>query len=538
MSRKYYIYALTAISTLSLIIYLVIPLASRETKIYYNREMYDKKHEILDINRKHNNVNTPNIVIILADDLGKTDISLYDQAEITTPRIDSIGTNGVTFNQAYCTSPICSPSRAGLLTGRYQQRFGYEMQPMVRYPRNRLEYLYAKHVLDMGNWKIREMMRYPSKEDVENQGLPESEITIGEMLQSAGYNTGILGKWHLGLDEEFLPHNRGFNYHYGFYEAFSLYAPEETPDIVNYKHDYFANRHIWKMGRKDYCSLVKNGTVIEDNEYLTYTLAHETINFIEKSHDENKPFMVYVPFSAPHTPFQAPISHYEKLSHIKDENKRVYYAMILALDEAVGMILDKLEELHIDNNTLIFFASDNGGAVYTGATENAPLKGGKMTSFEGGLNIPFMMQWKGVIPRGKIYDKPVSLVDIFKTVSDETHCQLPNDRVYDGVNLIPYIQNKKDGSPHETLFWRCDYSKTVLKDGWKLIIDEKRNRFFLYDLKTDHEEKNNIAFKHADIVRELMKELRAWEDGLADPLWPNVIEYRHEEDGHEYFFAI
>ncbi len=525
--------------------FLLLPLASRRYAISFNDEMIAKKEEFLAEVRKedpagnrsaHRTEEPPNILIITADDLGLTDISLYGSRQVDTPHMDAIGTDGVIFTDAYCTSPICSPSRASMLTGRYQQRYGFELQPQNRYPRNRLEYYVFKFFIDTGNWVLVEPPEVPKKKDVEKQGLPPSEITLAELLGAGGYETGIIGKWHLGFNDPFIPNNRGFDYQYGFYEAFSLYAPVDHPDIVNYRHDYFANKHIWKQERSGPCAVRRNHEVVEEEEYLTTRIAEEAVEYL--SNHQNDRFFLYVPFSAPHTPFQAPEEYVDMFSHVEDENKRVYYAMIKALDDGVGMIMQALEELGLEENTIVMFASDNGGASYTGATENEPLKGGKFTNFEGGLSVPYMIRWKGVLPEGELYEHPVSLLDFFATSAELAGVQLPDDREYDGVNLVPYVTGEKDEKPHGALFWRAGFNKAVRKGPWKLIIDEQADRTLLYDLEADRVEQNNVAEDHPDVVRELKKALREWEKGLTGPLWPRVMDYRFTIDGEEFMFAL
>jgi arylsulfatase A-like enzyme len=478
----------------------------------------------------------PNILIITADDLGLTDMSLYGGPHVDTPHMDAIGTEGVIFTDAYCTSPICSPSRASMLTGRYQQRYGYEVQPQNRYPRNRLEYYVFKFFIDTGNWVLVEQPEVPRKKDIAKQGLPPSEITLAELLEAGGYETGIIGKWHLGFNDPFIPNNRGFDYQYGFYEAFSLYAPVDHPDIVNYRHDYFANKHIWKQERKGPCAIRRNHEIIEEDEYLTTRIAEEAVRYLRDYRDNR--FFLNVSFSAPHTPFQAPEKYVDMFSHVEDKNKRVYYAMIKALDDGVGMIMHALEELGLEENTIVMFASDNGGATYTGATDNAPLKGGKFTNFEGGLSVPCMMRWKGVLPEGMLYEHPVSLLDFFNTAAAVTDIGLPDDRVYDGVDLIPYLTGEKLERPHDALFWRAGYNKAVRKGPWKLIIDEKAGRTLLYNLEADRTEQNNLAEEQPDIVRELKQVLSEWEKELMEPLWPRVMDYRFTIDGEEFMFAL
>mgnify|MGYP006292620121 CR=1 FL=1 len=525
---------------------LLLPLANRRHAISFNEEMIAKKEEFLAkvrereqtrvLNGKQYTEEPPNILIITADDLGLTDMSLYGGRHVDTPYMDAIGTEGVIFTDAYCTSPICSPSRASMLTGRYQQRYGYEVQPQNRYPRNRLEYYVFKFFIDTGNWVLVEQPEVPLKKDIAKQGLPPSEITLAELLGAGGYETGIIGKWHLGFNDPFIPNNRGFDYQYGFYEAFSLYAPVDNPDVVNYRHDYFANKHIWKQERKGPCAIRRNHEIIEEDEYLTDRIAEEAVRYLRDHRDDR--FFLYVPFSAPHTPFQAPEKYVDMFSHVEDKNKRVYYAMIKALDDGVGTIMHALEELGLEENTIVMFASDNGGATYTGATENAPLKGGKFTNFEGGLSVPCMIRWKGVLPEGKLYEHPVSLFDFFSTAAAVTDMGLPDDRVYDGVDLIPYVTGEKQGKPHEVLFWRAGYNKAVRKGPWKLIIDEKAGRTLLYNLEADRIEQNNLAEDHPDVVRELKQALLEWEKELIEPLWPRVMDYRYIIDGKEFMFAL
>ena len=543
--KKLILFAVLIVSA-GFLAFLLLPLANRRHAISFNEEMIAKKEEFLAkvrereqtrvLNGKQYTEEPPNILIITADDLGLTDMSLYGGRHVDTPYMDAIGTEGVIFTDAYCTSPICSPSRASMLTGRYQQRYGYEVQPQNRYPRNRLEYYVFKFFIDTGNWVLVEQPEVPLKKDIAKQGLPPSEITLAELLGAGGYETGIIGKWHLGFNDPFIPNNRGFDYQYGFYEAFSLYAPVDNPDVVNYRHDYFANKHIWKQERKGPCAIRRNHEIIEEDEYLTDRIAEEAVRYLRDHRDDR--FFLYVPFSAPHTPFQAPEKYVDMFSHVEDKNKRVYYAMIKALDDGVGTIMHALEELGLEENTIVMFASDNGGATYTGATENAPLKGGKFTNFEGGLSVPCMIRWKGVLPEGKLYEHPVSLFDFFSTAAAVTDMGLPDDRVYDGVDLIPYVTGEKQGKPHEVLFWRAGYNKAVRKGPWKLIIDEKAGRTLLYNLEADRIEQNNLAEDHPDVVRELKQALLEWEKELIEPLWPRVMDYRYIIDGKEFMFAL
>jgi arylsulfatase A-like enzyme len=526
----------------ALLIYALFPLSSREFIIGVDEKLLRGKEEFLrKLHRDARSVSPgdtrpPNIVLILADDLGKTDISLYGSPHVHTANMDSIGREGVVFTEAYCTAPICAPSRASLLTGRYQQRFGFELQPHDRYPRNRLERFLYRQLLRGENWIVSDAASFPRRRDIEGQGLPSSEITLAELLHAMGYVTGIIGKWHLGYEEPFIPNNRGFDYQYGFYEAFSLYAPVDDPGIINHRHDHFANRHIWKKGRSGNSAIRRNHEVIEEDEYLTTKIGKEAVRFIRSR--DSEPFFLYIPFSAPHTPFQVTAAYYDMFFHVDDTNKRVYYAMIQALDDAVGNILNALEERGLEEHTLVFFASDNGGAIYTGATDNAPLKGGKFSYYEGGVNVPFMLRWKGRIEPGSVYDAPVSLMDIFATSVAAASGQFPGDRIYDGVDLLPFITGENTDQPHETLYWRADFNRAVRREGWKGIMNEKHGTRQLYDLQSDKAERFDRAGTRTDVLDALDTILEQWEKQLPPPLWPPVMEYRLNLDGEDHYFSI
>lgn len=534
-TRKFWLTVIFILGTL--IAFLLYPLSSNKWEFEFDAEKLNFKQKFLSsLETPDSSDKRPNIIIILADDLGKTDISLYGSKFVKTPYIDGIGHNGVVCTEGYVTSPICSPSRASMLTGRYQQRFGYEVQPQNRYPRNRLEYYFFKYLMDTGNWIVRSEDSYPTQDAINNQGLPPTEITLAELLQNVGYRTGIIGKWHLGFKNDiFLPNNFGFDYQYGFYEAFSMYADTTDKNIINQHHTDFTDWYIWGQGRKGGFAIRRNDVIIEEKEYVTTKIAKEAINFIDRN--KENPFFLYVPFNAPHTPFQVTKEYFDQFSHIQDRNKRVYYAMIKALDDAVGMILQKLKEDGLEENTIIFFASDNGGAVYTQATTNAPLKGGKISPFEGGLNVPLMIQWKTQIPSGLVYQHLVNVMDFFKTAVDLAQVNLPTDRTYDGVNLIPFITGKVKEKPHPALYWRSPSCKAIRKDNWKLITN--RGEVLLYNMADDKEEKQNLAQQYPDVVQELMQAIAHWEKGLISPLWPQIMDYRFViSKEEEYIFTF
>jgi arylsulfatase A-like enzyme len=474
---------------------------------------------------------------LLADDLGKTDISLYGSPHLQTPHIDSIGRDGVTFTEGYITSPICSPSRAGLLTGRYQQRFGFELIIHERYPRNRLEYYGFKRLLAHDDWRPIDDIAVPEFDDVLAQGLPASEITLAELLSPLGYRTAIIGKWHLGSGPQAIPSHRGFDYQYGFYGAQSLYTNPRRPDIVNQHHDYyFADRFMWSAHREGNCVLRRNDEPVDDDLYLTERLAHESSAFIRQH--RNEPFFLYVPFSAPHTPFQVPRSYFDRFASEPDVNKRVYLGMIAALDDAVGEILDTLRETGLQEQTLVFFLSDNGGATYTRATDNAPLRGGKFTNFEGGINIPFLMRWKGRLPSGVRFTAPVSSLDVFATAAAVAGSNLPTDRPYDGKNLLPFLAHGETAQVHPALYWRSMYTKAIRQGRYKLLHDEKAARTVLFDLDADKSETTDLAPRLPAVVADLMQQLGRWESELQSPLWPRVMDYHHRDRDGVYYFPL
>lgn len=516
--------------------YLFWPLTSKQFEIVFDSEKIAEKQEYLRSISK-DTASKPNIVVIIADDLGKTDISLYGTPPITTPHIDSIGLKGMTFTEGYITSPICAPSRAGMLTGRYQQRFGFEYQPHDRYPKNRLELFVYKNFIATGNWLVAEQIAFPRFQDIVNNGIPPSETLLSEILQKAGYRTGIVGKWHLGGGDHAIPINRGFDYQYGFYEAYSLYMADTShPDIINQRHKDFSDPFIWGKGRSGNCAIRKNHSVIEEKFYLTDRIAEEANAFVDRNAEN--PFFLYVPFLAPHTPFQATKDYYDRLSHIEDRNKRVYNAMIWQLDDAVGSIIRHLEEKGLMENTIIFFLSDNGGATYTEATENAPLKGGKFTNFEGGLNVPFMVRWDGHITPKSTYTEPVISMDIFATALELAHVTPNENRSLDGVSLLSVLTNSVQEPMHQTLCWRSGYNRAIRHGNWKWVSDGLSGNQVLYDLTADKEEQQDLLATYPDTVVKLKQLHAEWEADMMNPKWPRVMDYRWWDGDTPYYFPL
>ncbi|TBR44820.1 sulfatase [Marinomonas agarivorans] len=358
--------------------------------------------------------NMPNIVVILADDLGYNDVGFTGKTDIQTPNIDQLAHDGVTFNNGYVTHPYCGPSRSGMLTGRYQARFGME---------NNVTYApYDPHM-----------------------GLPLSETLFPEHLQKAGYKTGIVGKWHLGGALHFQPQNRGFDYFYGFLGGGHNYFPNDV--AVGHPDEYWM-------------PLVENGKPAKFDEYLTTALSRHAAQFITENAGK-QPFMMYVSYNAPHTPLHATQEDMEKYRHIKDKNRQIYAAMVDSMDQGVGMIVNSLKESGEFDNTLIFFLSDNGG-VYPEAwlpkfdwADNAPFRRGKVALLEGGVHVPFIAHWPKGLPQGVEFDGLVSSLDIAKTSLELANIDTSTMKL-EGKNLIPYVNGKKKDSPHEALFWRFE----------------------------------------------------------------------------------
>lgn len=277
----------------------IVSTMSEHWDIDSNEEEVSKKEKILGSLPSTSKSDKPNIILIMADALGKFEVSGYGATHIETPNIDAIGENGIRFKDAYVTAPICAPSRAGILTGKYQQRYGFETQPMEFYPTKKLEYTVGKNAKRLGDWKVSTPPSYPKTSEIERQGIPQNEINLAEVLKASGYSTGIIGKWHLGHGEEHLPNSRGFDYQYEFYGAFSLYTPKQsTPGYVNHVQDDLSATHQWEMKRNDNAAIRENDKVVTEEDYLTYAIRDRAKSYISSHKDSN--FFLYLSFNAPH----------------------------------------------------------------------------------------------------------------------------------------------------------------------------------------------------------------------------------------------
>lgn len=423
----------------------------------------------------------PNVIIILTDDQGYADVGFNGSTEIPTPEIDRIANNGVVFTSGYVSYAVCGPSRAGLLTGRYQDRFGFSKNPLLA-PKD------------------------------PQMGLPLSEETMADLLKNVGYTTGVFGKWHMGAHPDLIPNKRGFDEFYGFLSGGHRYFPEEyvLQDLTEAKTQIDGYR----------TKLLRNTTRVEETEYLTDALSREAVDFVERHHEE--PFFIYLSYNAPHTPLQATEKYLKRFSHIEDKKRRTYAAMVSAVDDGVGALLDKLEELKIDENTLVFFLSDNGGPSPHNSSDNAPLRGFKGDFYEGGIRVPFAVQWKGVIPAGIKYDHPVISLDIFSTAAAVSKATPKNS--LDGVNLVPYLTGAIQDVPHEELFWRnYNNAKFAVRtaDSKQITVGEKVE---LFDIQKDISEKVNLASEQLSRVEKLRRIVKEWESTLMDPIFMGLSE--------------
>ncbi|MCB0793140.1 MAG: sulfatase-like hydrolase/transferase [Flavobacteriales bacterium] len=473
----------------------------------------------------------PDLILIVVDDLGWSDIGLHGQDRICTPNIDRIGLEGAIFDRGYVTSSACSPSRAALLTGRYQQRFGHEHQPVPRYARNLVERAVFAVMPTFRPLVPNKVHPRPTASEIQEQGLPPSETTLAELLSIAGYRTGMVGKWHLGTTPDRVPCARGFSQHYGFHEAFTLYMDPEATDVLNTPiKGQFMDRHQWRSaaGRTGACSILRDcGERCEPPQHLTRAFTDEAIAFLSASDD--RPSFLYLAYSAPHVPLQALSSYHEAVAHVEDPVQRTYLAMILQLDDEIGRLLDHLEQRGTAENTLLVFISDNGGAAYNGTTDNAPLRGGKLTDFEGGLRVPFLIRWPQVIPNGTTYSHPVISMDVFATLARAAGVVPPSEKRWDGVDLLSALNTREPA--HEALFWRVGANRAVRKGSWKLIENDLSRTSMLFDLESDPGELKDLSTFRPDLVTELRVLHAAWSTGNVGPIWPNSARYVLKERG-------
>lgn len=464
----------------------------------------------------------PNIILIVADDLGYNDITFngggFGGGAVPTPNIDAIGREGASFEQGYAANATCSPSRAALMTGRYPARFGFEFTAVPSaFARNIADTLrndphppiyYADRVRDLP----------PTPE----MGVPASEITIAEVLRERGYHTMHIGKWHLGDAPALRPEAQGFDESLGFMAGAGKYATDNDPNSVGARLSFDPIDHfLWAYG--PFAVQWNGGQRFAPDRYLTDYFTEQAVSAIHAN--RNRPFFLYLAYNAPHTPLQASREDYDALPQIEDHTARVYGAMIRALDRGVGEVMAALRANGLDENTIVIFTSDNGGAWYTGLPDiNRPFRGWKATFFEGGVRVPMFVRWPGRIAPGQRLPGPADHIDVFTTAAAAAGATLPADRVIDGVNLLPFAENQTQGTPHRAVFWRSGHYRSVRVGDWKLQVSERPQRVWLFNLAADPYEHNDLSAQEPDRVRELRAVLDAHDAEMPAPLWPALLE--------------
>jgi arylsulfatase A-like enzyme len=417
----------------------------------------------------------PNILVIVGDDMGYADTGFHGCKDIPTPHLDALAASGVRFTQGYVSGPYCSPTRAGLMTGRYQTRFGHEFNP--------------------GG----------------SQGLPLSESTLADRLKTAGYATGAVGKWHLGALPELQPQKRGFDDFFGF---------------LGGAHSYFASAGI-----------LRGTEPVPEMDYTTDAFGREAVSFIERHRAGPAPWFLYLAFNAVHTPMHATDDRLAKFPDIADKQRRTYDAMMLAMDDAVGRVRRKLADAGLAQNTLVAFISDNGGPTMPGTTVNgsinAPLRGSKRTTLEGGIRVPFLLAWPDRV-KPAVYGKPAIQLDLHTTALAAAGVDVKPEWKLDGVDLLPYLDGSKAGPPHDALYWRFGAQMAVRAGDWKLVRYDSnadtrtgaRNQPVtparLYHLSEDVGETRDLAADNPDKAKELQALWDAWNATLVKPLWGNT----------------
>ena len=457
----------------------------------------------------------PNIVVIVADDLGYNDLGAYGSGIIRTPHIDALAGGGARLTDGYVSAAVCSPSRAGLYTGRYQPRFGYEFNTSGR---------------DTA------------------VGLPTDQRTLADMLKSAGYATGLVGKWHLGKSREHHPLSRGFDEYFGHLSGGTTYIDSREEGVQS-----------WPAGnapttRPDASAIYDGFDKVEVEEYLTDVFAEKAVSFIRRHGD--RPFFLMITPNAPHTPLQATAEYARRYEGVEEDGRRIFAAMVSSVDDLVGKVVEELDAHGVRENTLIAFLSDNGCIKYLSqdVCSNDPLRGSKRFHLEGGIRVPFIFNWPGGLLAGSVFEHPVISLDLFATLaaaagSDET--------AQDSVNLLPYLRGEVAEPPHEFLFWRAKPNIAVRSGKWKLWKVNKSDQTLddftlggrrlpgveypgdsplgqmtvLYDLSADVGEQVNLADQHPDVVARLEAALEDWNSQLAEPMWPSNRSTLYELHG-------
>lgn len=427
--------------------------------------------------------NPPNLIVIMTDDQGYADVGFNGCKDIPTPHIDSIANHGVRFTDGYVSYSVCSPSRAGFLTGRYQQRFGFERNPR-----------WAPHD--------------------PKSGLPLSETSLAEALGKVGYKSGIIGKWHLGSHPDLHPLKRGFTEFFGHLGGGHRYFPEEL--TLKETHQAKSESDTYRLW------IMRNQSPVKTTDYLTDEFSNEAVRFIERHKSER--FFLYLAYNAPHAPLQASEKYLARFAEIKNKNRRTYAAMVSAVDDGVGQVLAKLQELGIDQNTMVVFLSDNGGATSSNSSNNTPLAGEKGSLWEGGIRVPFAMQWPARIPKGLVYRNPVISLDIFASITALANAPIDPQRPLDGVNLIPYLTGQNPAAPHSAIYFRMfDKGGYAVRSGdHKLLIESKSGTAKFFNLRENIGETEDLSPSRSKDLQGLNELRLAWDAQLIAPVFEGL----------------
>lgn len=424
----------------------------------------------------------PNLIIILTDDQGYADVGFNGCTDIPTPNIDRIASEGVVCSNGYVTYAVCGPSRAGLMTGRYQDRFGFGRNPLFA-PRD------------------------------STMGLPRSEETLAEFLTKAGYRSAALGKWHLGAHPSQRPLAQGFEDFFGFLTGGHRYFPEEWTLA-----DEWAVTSQFQAYRT---KLLRNDQRVEEKEYLTDALSREAVGYLQKYQDD--PFFLYLAYNAPHAPLQATEKYLERFAHIPDSKRRTYAAMVSAVDDGVGRILDELDRLELTDNTIIVFLSDNGGPESKNGSNNGPLRGGKGDLSEGGIRVPFAIRWPAALTAGQTISRPVISLDIFATMAARLSGRVRPKHSLDGVDLLPYLTADQQTVSTRKLFWRkFDRGDRAMRTGTQKYLTTKQNAPALYELSRDISEEHPL--NQPQQLEATQQRYRSWEAEMLDPVFLGLLQ--------------
>jgi len=426
----------------------------------------------------------PNVILIVADDLGYGDLGSYGATDIDTPHLDRLASTGVRLTQGYVSSPYCGPSRAGLMTGRYQQRHGFRTNP--------------------SNWPVDR-----------DEGLDRDEETLGDLMQRAGYRTAVIGKWHLGAAEVFHPVNRGFDEFFGFLGGGHEYFPSDYKNSMRqWSRDHSDEQapHLYNYATP----LQVNGVELPPQKgYLTDQLTDYALGFMKRAHPD--PFFIHLPYNAPHVPLQAPEETIAQYDSIEERDRRVYAAMVDNLDMNIGRILDHLESTGQRENTLVVFLSDNGGKPRNGG-DNGPLRGHKGLVYEGGVRIPFILSWPRALPQGDAIQTPIISLDLFPTLAAVAGAK-PEGNPLDGVNVLPWLRGDRKGDPHEALSWERGPQRAIRAGDWKAVRRSASTGWHLFNLARDVGEQNDLSGRRPDKLASMRQRFSDWYDGLPPARW-------------------